>query len=62
LLNRINALAIENSPDGLLAVRGDVSCVTPVHARWRCSASRSAEAGITRWTRSRPNWRDCRSN
>ena len=23
MLNRINALAIENSPDGLLAVRGD---------------------------------------
>jgi len=40
LLNRINALAIENSPDGLLAVAATAWCATPARVRWRCSASR----------------------
>ena len=52
LLNRINALAIENSPDGLLAVRGDG---VVRHASPRALAL----LGVTR---SHPSWRACRSN
>lgn len=49
LLNRINALAIENSPDGLLAVRGDnvVRHVTP-RALALLDARLAVKPGITR--------------
>jgi two-component system sensor histidine kinase PilS (NtrC family) len=49
LLNRINALAIENSPDGLLAVRGDgvVRHVSP-RALALLDATTPVRPGITR--------------
>ena len=49
LLNRINALAIENSPDGLLAVRGDgvVRHASP-RALTLLGASKAILPGITR--------------
>ncbi|MEW5967321.1 MAG: HAMP domain-containing sensor histidine kinase [Pseudomonadota bacterium] len=49
LLNRINALAIENSPDGLLAVRGDgvVRHATP-RALALLGARLAVKPGITR--------------